>query len=174
LSDLYEALNPSLSQGDIISIVPHVIIQGMRDIVGGEVPTPAWDFKDRKEKAILLTRDCHLDRPDTKWCQVCPVLPIKTIEPKNLGNLKKNKLYQYFHLPAVNEFPESFVDFSVVTTVSVDLIKPETRITTLNDDGRRSFYGQYIRWLTRWELRDISCPSCGTSFNPSQSLPVRS
>lgn len=128
----------------------------------------------RRAKAILLTYDCVLDKPDTKFWQICPVVPIAKIARADQGLVRKNRIFHYLHLPAFgNELPESFVDFSIVTTIEPGTINCAHRIVTLSDVGRKSFYGQYIRSITRWELKSAQCPACSTEFDISLSLPVR-
>jgi len=154
--------------------VPHVIVRKQEAVIAeGNGLSSGPICVDRQERAILLTADCHIDKEDTKWWQVCPVLPLKNLENPLHNLVKRGKIFQFFHLPAHDSFPESFVDFSIVTTVSADLFALDMRVATLNDIGRRAFYAQFIRWVTRWDLRAMRCPECGMILNPTEALPVR-
>jgi hypothetical protein len=99
--------------------------------------------------------------------------PLKDLEPSLRGEVKKNRPFQYFYLPPDGELTESFVDFAYPTTVSLSMVSGIPRLMTLSDLGRRALYVQYIRWVTRWEMRKIKCPGCGEDFNASAALPVR-
>ena len=68
---------------------------------------------------------------------------------------------------------ESFVDFNHVTTLDAEYVKNAKRLVSLSDVGRRALYVQFVRWLSRWELREIACPNCGSVFDPHIDQPVR-
>jgi hypothetical protein len=60
-----------------------------------------------------------------------------------------------------------------ITTVDRSFIEAGKRIATLSDTGRFGLYGQFIRWLTRWEFKDVKCPTCSSEFDPTMGMSVR-
>ena len=169
---LYQAADVKLSQGDIFRVAKHVVLDVFAEDADNGTATSLTREKDAA--AIVLTHDCHIDKRNTRFIEICAVMPLNSIEAQHRNEVKKGKMYQFFHLPALDGLlPESFVDFGFVTNVNRELLKLDQRLTTLNDLGRRAFYVQYIRWITRWELRKMECPSCGTALNPAEDLVVR-
>jgi hypothetical protein len=59
------------------------------------------------------------------------------------------------------------------TTLDRKFVRNATRILSLSDLGRKALYAQYIRWLTRWQLNEIRCPSCAALFNAPDGMTVR-
>lgn len=68
---------------------------------------------------------------------------------------------------------ESVVVLDYLTTLEPEYVHGANRIVSLSDLGRRALYMQYIGWLARWEFREVSCPNCGTEFDPTLGLSVR-
>ncbi len=147
---------------------PYGVIRPSEEGEGGP-----WTFQSKSGLAIVLTHDCTIDKSNTRFVQICPISPLKDLEPSLRGEVKKNRPFQYFYLPPDGELTESFVDFAYPTTVSLSMVSGIPRLMTLSDLGRRALYVQYIRWVTRWEMRKIKCPGCGEDFNASAALPVR-
>ena len=52
----------------------------------------------------------------------------------------------------------------------IDLSK---RIATLDTTGRFALYAQFVRWISRWELTELTCPQCGIEIPAEDILPVR-
>ena len=189
--ELYEAPGTKISQGDILELLPHVFLdkpllalkQEADTIFRAESePFSAFDNKNgqsiiagcKRQCAILINHDCEIEKPQTRRWLACPVMPISRLAPENQDRVRRNRIYAMLYFPRYREvLQESFVDFSQITTLHGDYVRTGKRLTSLSDTGRRAFYVQFIRWLTRWELRDLSCPSCAVTFNPAISLPVR-
>jgi len=184
VSDIYQPLG-QLSQGDIFDVAPHVFLREklsfVRNHEGNYVPAdPPSDLRgdmvvrSESAKGILLTHDCSIDKTSTKYWQICPVVPISKLSRQEQGDVRKNRVYKFLHLPELGGvLPESFADFSLITSISPELFQKAKRLATLSDLGRKALYAQYIRWLTRWELTSITCPSCSTEFDTSLTLSVR-
>jgi hypothetical protein len=99
---------------------------------------------------------------------------MERLQPKNHDLLKRNRIFSMLYLPKLDRIlVDSFVDFNQITTLDSEFVKSARRIISLSDIGRRSLYVQFIRWLTRWELREIVCPNCGEKFDPHANQPVR-
>ncbi len=181
MSDLYQAVGSKISQGDILDVVHHVFLPGADSTASeqesfekiGQAQSGSVLTRYRAAKALILTHDCMIDKPSTKQWQVCPVVPISQLNGNQHGDVRKNRIFQFLHLPARGDsLPESIVDFSIVTTVDPAIVRNAKRIVTLSNLGRQALYAQYIRWITRWELKSITCPACKTEFDASLALPV--
>lgn len=189
--DLYETPRAKISQGDILELLPHLSLNRPLLALSKEAETifkamgePYPQFNDtdgqdaiascRRAKAILINNDCDIDKTHvTKWL-ICPVVPASKLQPKTREILKRNRIYAMLYLPRYAEvLVESFVDFNQITTLDAEYVKDAKRIVSLSDIGRRGLYVQFIRWLTRWELREIACPDCGATFDPHIDQPVR-
>lgn len=191
--ELYETPGDEPSQGDIFELLPHSFVEkpllmltreaGVETIlrVSSE---PLVGFNDKggqqivsvckRQKGLLLTHDCEIDKAHVSRWLVCPVVPLVTLSPDTRDRVKRNRIYAMLYLPKYREaLPESFVDFNQITTLSADLVRGTTRLVSLSDVGRKALYAQLIRCLTRWELRSLTCPSCQTNIDPSDILPVR-
>lgn len=192
-AELYESPRPEISQGDILQLLPHVSLdkpllslhkEGETETVFRATGEPYTNFNDKdgqtviakckRTKAILISHDCEIEKPQVKNWLVCPVVPMDKLQPKNHDLLKRNRIFSMLYLPRFNRLLiDSFVDFNHVTTLDSEFIKSSNRIISLSDIGRRALYVQFIRWLTRWELREISCPNCAARFDPHADQPVR-
>ena len=189
--ELYENPREQLSQGDILGLLPHIFLENPLLALNKETETifratgePYLQFDDKKgqliaamckrSKAMLLTHDCEVDKSQvTRWL-VCPVVPIVRLGKDTRDRARKNRIYSMLYLPKHRDvLEESFVDFNQVTTLNAGVIGAAKRLTSLSDNGRRALYAQFVRWLTRWELRELACPECGMAFNPALGLPVR-
>lgn len=189
--DLYEPPRAEISQGDILELLPHLSLNRPLLALSKEAetifkalgePHPQFNDKDgqdviascRRGKAILINHDCEVDKAQVKKWLICPVVPASRLKPETQEILKRNRIYAMFHLPKYPEvLVESFVDFNHITTLDAEYVKDAKRLVSLSDTGRRALYVQFIRWLTRWELREIACPDCGATFDPHIDQPVR-
>jgi hypothetical protein len=192
--ELYELPRPQISQGDILEVLPHtslehplVSLQKERETesVFRAVGEPYDNFNDKegqtvvasckRSKAILISHDCEIDKSHVKKWLVCPVVPMGRLQPKNQDLLKRNRIFSMLFLPKFEKtLDDSFVDFNQLTTLDSEFVRSAKRIISLSDIGRRALYIQFIRWLARWELREIVCPNCQTRFDPHASQSVRS
>jgi hypothetical protein len=170
LSDIYKPVDARLSQGDILAVAAHVLVSTLEEakIGSGEEPVAV-----KSAMAIVTTNDCTLDKRKTKYAQICPVVPVSEMSGALLNDLRLNKIFQYLHLPRFGEIPESFIDFGMSTTVDISLLRSAQRLWTLSDMGRQAFFSQMIRYITRWELKTVSCPACQSQFDLSMTMAVR-
>lgn len=192
-AELYEPPRSEICQGDILELLPHISLDyplfalsrtGDTETVFSATGEPYAGFNDkdgqrviatcRRSKAILISHDCEIDKPQVKKWLICPVVPMDRLQPRNHDLLKRNRIFSMLYLPRLDQMiPDSFVDFNQVTTLDSEFIKSGKRIVSLSDIGRRALYIQFMRWLTRWELREIVCPTCGTKFDPHAAQSVR-
>lgn len=191
--EIYEGPRPKLSQGDILASVPGICIRGTVTRIEkgdnrtyhianglGEGSAQTGEKLSiaagcRYTKAILITHDCEIDKEHVKTLIVCPVLPLSSLASKSQDLVRRNRVYSRLHLPRYREaLVESFVDLAQFSTIEKAHLANGQRILSLSDLGRHALYLQLIRWLTRWEFREVLCPRCGIEFSPTVSLPVRS
>jgi hypothetical protein len=168
-ASLYEKPRVKISQGDIIEGVSHFYLTSITQS-GVASPEP----RVVSARGIILTHDCHIDKPKVLRWSISPVVPLHKLPKGEQGDTMRNRRFSRLFLPKYDALTEdSFVDFDQVSSISRDLIMPAKRILSLSDVGRHALYAQYIRFLTRWELRSIVCPSCGAEIDVSQGLSVR-
>lgn len=185
----YSSPVTDLSQGDIVEISPHAFIDPpLRSVVqaeSGEVSlnevVPSRLAKTeivatcQPASALIINYDCEIAKERTLRLALCPVVPLTTFRECDQGNVKRNRTAHLFFLPRFQEkLVDSVVVLNQVTTIHRVLLSDLRRIATLTASGRLAFYGQFVRWLTRWELRNIACPNCGWEFDPTLALPIRS
>jgi hypothetical protein len=189
--DLYEAPREKLSQGDILEFLPSShLVPPLRALFPREDGAfsaeadshPSFDDKRgqpilatcRRAKALLLTYDCEIDKPSIKNWIICPVVPLSATPGAAHTDIKKNKVFHLLHLPKYRDvLEESVAVLNHVTTLERGFVEQARRIVSLSDLGRRALYAQHIRWLTRWQLRDIRCPNCAASFDAADGMIVR-
>lgn len=183
MSDYYQALDPKPSQGDIIEIAPHARLldplsylhRSPSGLSIGPASTKEAVAEARNLLAVILTPDCELDKPSTRFWLIAPLHPISSLMAQDQGNIRKNKVLKYLHVPAnPPHIPEAFIDLATITTVEAGLLRKAKRLVTLSDSTRAALYLQQMRWFSRWILSDVQCPRCQLQFNPSDTMPVRS
>lgn len=189
--ELYEPPGETISQGDVFELLPNVYLDNpllaldkQSETIFTATAEPYAKFDDKtgqavaaickRARGILVSHDCELDKPQVARWLICPVLPLSRLRPETQDRVKRNRVYAMLSLPKYRDiFPDSFADFNQITTLNSEFVKAARRLVSLSDVGRRAFYVQFVRWATRWELRDLKCPHCSVVFNPSQTLPVR-
>ena len=187
---LYETPVADLSQGDIIEISPHVFLDpplifvdrqpdGAVILYQSEISQVAGQKEIvatcKPAQALIVNYDCEIAQEKTVRLVVCPIVSLSSFPPADQGNVKRNRKRHLFFLPRFQgKLEDSVVVLNQMTTIHRLLLCDLRRVATLTATGRLAFYAQFVRWLTRWELRNIPCPKCGTEFDPTLALPVRS
>ena len=165
--DFYDGLTSQLRQGDIFSNIAFF------SLVRSEDGSIVAHQSKKSHLALLLNQSCDIDKPSTTKLVVVPVLPLTLLQAANQANVRKNKILAHLHLPAYRDLVvESFVHLAEPCAIEKDILHHAQRIVSLSDKGRRSLYDQHLRWLSRWQMESMLCPSCGVSFDPSATLPV--
>ena len=158
----FESCLSSLRQGDIFAPLRFAYLSSVSET----------RLTEREYSALLLNQSCDVDKKHPKLVML-PVFPLSVQNSQNQNLIKKNRMFSCLYLPSYrDEFPESFVSFLEPMTIERSLVENATRIISLNAEGKRAFYVQYTRWLTRWHLTEIPCPNCGVNFNPAVTLPI--
>lgn len=183
MSEYYQAPDPRFSQGDIIELAPHTrlldpvsyITRSSSGLTVGLGATEEVIAEARHQLAVILTPDCELDKKQTTFWLIAPIHPLAALLGQDQGNVRKNKVLKWLHLPAYGtSIPECFIDLATITTVKATVIQKAKRIATLSDSARAALYMQQTRWFSRWVMSDIDCPRCNLKFNPTDTMPVRS
>ena len=67
--------------------------------------------------------------------------------------IQENRRFAFFYLPAEGErFPESYIDFRRICTVSPQWVDSATGLASLMSFARQAMLLQFFRFLTRVEL----------------------
>jgi hypothetical protein len=172
LSDnFYREPAPKLSQGDIL-IAPHLHVNSMVAVADqGSIEITAIG---RAVPALILNFDCEIDKPWSKRFVVCPIIPLEDLPKDQRTNAKRNRTAHLFFMPRYREIlQDSVAVLNQQTTIDRALLDPSKRLVTLDVQGRLALYAQFVRWLSRWELTELTCPRCGADFDPTLALPVR-
>lgn len=175
-----------LSQGDLLEFAPHVYINVRGNQNHGlTVETMIALPKDEEVpvsvacqsvRSLVVTPDCEISHPERAQNRVvvCPVRPLSTLSREKQGDAKRHRIAHLFFLPRHGAKLEDSIAFlNQLTTVDIDLIRSVPKIATLHVAGRRALDAQFLRWLSRWVLAELSCPQCEMVFDPSMLLPTR-
>lgn len=172
MSDIfYRVPAPNLSQGDII-VTPHLHIEEAGAV--REDGSIEFTAKGRSTPALILNFDCEIDKPWSQRFVVCPIVPLVDLPQNQRTNAKNNRIAHLFFMPRYKAIlTDSVAVLNQQTTINRKLIDPSKRLATLDVQGRLALYTQFVRWLSRWELAELTCPRCGADFDPTIALPVR-
>jgi hypothetical protein len=173
LSDFYSEPTPDLlCQGDIL-ITPHLYINKVDGIADsdGFIDISA---QGRQVLGLIMNFDCELDKPWSQTVVVCPILPLSELQEKQRTDAKKNRIAHLFSIERYRDkWPDSVAVLNQQTTIDRTLIDLPRRLATLTTESRLAFYAQFVRWVSRWELKSIECPACETAINVESLLKVR-
>jgi hypothetical protein len=118
--------------------------------------------------------DCEIDKPWSETVVVCPFVPLSDLPTTQRTHAKNNRIAHLFFMPRYKAVLEDSVAvLNQQTTLDRTLIDLSKRVATLDKTGRFALYGQFVRWISRWELRELTCPRCGLEFGAENVLPLR-
>lgn len=167
----YRDPTPNLSQGDII-VTPHLHITEAGAV--GEDGSITLVTRGRAAPALILNFDCEIDKPWSQRFVVCPIVPLEELPSNQRANAKHNRTAHLLFMPRHKAIlVDSVAVLNQQTTIDRMLIDPSMRLATLDVQGRLALYAQFVRWLSRWELTELTCPRCGADFDPTTALPIR-
>jgi hypothetical protein len=133
------ALADALCQGDVFLRIP----VSERT---GEVT------RDATPNVILLSHDCDIDKRDAVLL-VCEARPITTLPGGIAGDIRRGRVKNAMHVPAVNSLPESFLDFRFIHRVARTLIDQAhaeaRRAASMSEDGRAALLTYLYRFFAR-------------------------
>jgi len=174
---LYRDPVADLSQCDVVEISPHAYIdpplRWVREMPAGEIQVTEIEIRSLLSGTDVIARE--IAKSNVLRLVICPVVPLSRFEHSQQGNIKRNRTAHLFFLPRFRTaLDDSVAVLNQLTTVHRVMFSDLNRLVTLTRAGRLAFYGQFVRWLTRWELRTVPCPNCNVEFDPTLALPVRS
>ena len=105
-------------------------------------------------RALVLTYDCEIDKPDAKYLTVALVRPLDSRMPdEQKALIRGGQVFASFHLPSLAAIGgESYVDFRRLACLSVDIVKSAKRVASLSDIAWKAFLFQMIRFLSRIDI----------------------
>jgi len=189
-TELYRDPIADLSQGDIVEISPHAYLdpplRWVRKLPTGETKVSEIGINSllsetdvvarcSPAKALIINYDCEIAKSTVLRLVICPVVSLSGFAPSERGNIKRNRTAHLFFLPRFRAaLDDSVAVLNQLTTVHRVMFSDLNRLATLTKVGRLAFYGAFVRWLTRWELKNVPCPNCNMEFDPTLALPIRS
>jgi len=102
--------------------------------------------------AMLLSHECDLAKPVNEVALLASVMSAAdSLNPGNLGHLKRGRLYHAFHLVDPPGFGggDWYVDCRFITAVRKDVLTLDRRIASLDDETREALRGHLIRFWVR-------------------------
>lgn len=102
-----------------------------------------------RTKVILLSQTCDIQNRD--FVVVAPVFDLKKVQNENRKKaIRDGKINYRFYLPASDgSFCESYVDFSLLSSVKASLINVSNRILSLSDTYRPHLVWGLNRYFCR-------------------------
>ena len=160
-----------LSQGDILEYAPQSLLGSLAEDEEGSISVGF-----RKERALILSPDCEITNSVRAQNRVilCPIKPLSKLTVSSHGDAKRNRIAHLFFLERHGAaLPDSVAFLNQLTTVNKNVLESIPKIATLHVLGRKALYAQLVRWVSRWDLREVQCPQCEVPFDPSLRLPTR-
>jgi hypothetical protein len=106
--------------------------------------------------AMILSQSCDLDF--RKHVQIAPVRPSTKIQnQETLENLRQGEIGYYYFLPATDNFPESFADFTHITSIDASYLRIDqvkVRLSTRGNADFMNFLSDYFAKPFGWNRRD--------------------
>lgn len=170
--NFYREPTRQLSQGDIL-ITPHLYLVSTEGVADAE-GLIGLTAKGRQRMALVMNFDCEIDKPWSTSVVVCPIVPLTELKGGQRTDAKRNRIAHLFFMPRLKDVLEDSVAvLNQQTTLDRSMIDLPKRVATLDTTARYAFYAQFVRWISRWELTEITCPRCGVAFDAETVLPVR-
>ena len=133
------ALADALCQGDVFLQIP--ITERTAAITREATPD-----------VVLLSHDCDVDKLDAVLL-VCEARPLTMLPGGIAGDIRRGRVKNAMHIPAVDRLPESFLDFRFIHRVARTLIDQANadgrRAASMTDDGRAALVTYLFRFFAR-------------------------
>jgi len=126
---------------------------------GKQLPGGPFHFEKGEEasafcqvtRAIVINHDCDIENePDHRL--IALVRPLSPVPEESKEIIRKNQIFNYFYLPAEDGFPEAYVDFRRITSLSAAFLVAGSRLTSLTEEAVRQLQFQFFRFVTRRDM----------------------
>lgn len=146
----------SLYQGDVLLDLPTCFVDEEGDVVKGD------------DVVALISNTCDMQPVRQDFIIASPVVSFDELEGdaatvENLrAEIRRNKIFRYFYLPPQNDFPESFIDFSKMVSISSPYLNGIKRdssrqcILSLSQNGFYFFLIKLTFHLARMEKPSVN------------------
>lgn len=105
----------------------------------------------RREEAIILSQSCDIQ--NREFIIVAPILSLDLVDdPKRKQDIRDQKIFYRFYLPVSDFFQESFVDFTLLSSINKNFISIDERVVSLTDYWRSHLTWSLNRYFCRPHL----------------------
>jgi hypothetical protein len=104
---------------------------------------------------LVLSHGCEIDKPNSKTRLMALIrLLSEGIPEQTKQNIRQNRVFSSFYLPAIGTMSESYADLSRISCPSPVFIDNATKIASLSEAAVGLLHYQLFRFLTRKEVDD--------------------
>jgi hypothetical protein len=171
-----DQLRSDLSQGDLISEVPHGapaaadrFLERGPTLKGGIaqwLETSEWKpdgdnrghflALGRRPKVLVLSHDCEIDKKASLPVLVAPVLPIELLGAEQRQSVVDGRRYAFFYLAHLGESgSESYVDFRAMAFLPRKVLDEAHREQSMTDVAVEDLQYQLVAFLTRIPIDEL-------------------
>lgn len=101
-----------------------------------------------RTKVILLSQTCDIQ--NREFVVIAPIFDLDTVKNNNRKTaIKEGKINYRFYLPVSEVMPESYVDFTLLSSVRKEFINVSDRILSLSDSYRPHLVWGLNRYFCR-------------------------
>jgi hypothetical protein len=134
----------------------------------------------RRQNVLIITRSCAIDKDSTKHFLIAPVikisdLPAEQRTDQKLADLRSDKIFDWFYLPAFGKLEESFADLSQMIPVHWTFFgekpKSDALLARLSSQGTSqleillsSFYGTIFGFDRNDTCKQAGLYACSRCF----------
>lgn len=133
-------LRDLLSQGDLVSRVTVVEYREGQPISG-------------EYDVVVLMHDCEIDKPGNHILLCVRARQVADLAPGQIGDVRRGRVNNAMHLPAVRNSPESFIDFRMIYRVprrEIDRgLREGRRVASMTEDGRTAMITYLYKYFAR-------------------------
>lgn len=103
---------------------------------------------------MLLTHGCELDKPTPSDALMAIVRPMSSVPTERRGAIRAGRVKRVMPLPENDApyLPESYVDFSRLTSIAPDVVASARRILSPSEELLSALYTAMTVYFTRLEL----------------------
>lgn len=133
-------LRDELSQGDVFRTLP-------------VVDRRPNGTRERDVSAVVLSHDCEIDKPESRFVLVVGIQPGDRIAPDRLGLVRAGRIRSAMHFPGSGPLAEGFIDFRRLYRVHRDFVDNAMtageRVASMTDEARDALIAFTMRFFSR-------------------------